>query len=247
MTVSELLGFSISKIEHGVFPLTSLLQESLFYPACDIDGELIRYCNLHHSNLRICSFVYADYFTGEDRLVENLDRFRGYHLVAHRQLAPCDVGADKHIPLPDSIDREEYLRYKGDWKPFAHWGVLERDDEYDKSHGPDRFSLLFLGAEGVAAYSGLYLANKITPKAIALIQPGHAFGGNWTNFFDWDAPLARTVRGGNAMPEYFFLGGLGSQSYNNCPWPGYIIIDMVNHYYFRNIDSALTVWRLDNA
>ena len=244
MTVSELLGFSISKIEHGVFPLTSLLQESLFYPACDIDGELIRYCNLHYSNLRICSFVYVDYLTGEGRLVENLDRFQGYHLVAHRRLSPSDVGADKHIPLPDYIDSEEYFRYQGDWKPFAHWGVLERDDEYDESHGPERFSLLFLGAEGVAASSGLYLANKIVPKAIALIQPGHAFGGNWTNFFNWDAPLARTVCKGTSMPEYLFFGGLGLRFYDNCPWPEYKMIDMIDHYYPSCFDSALTVWKI---
>ena len=242
MTVNVLLGFSIGKIEHGVFPLTGLLRDSLYYPACDIDGELIRYCNLHYSNLQICSYVYADYMTGDARLIENLDRFLGYHLVAHRRLSRSDVGADKPILMPDFINAEEYRRFKSDWKPFAHWGVLERDEEYDERHGPKRFSLLFLGAEGVAAYTGLYQTNNITPKAIALIQPGHAFGGNWTNFFDWEAPLARTVCNGESMPDFFFFGGVGYHGYNNCPWPGYIMMDRVEHYYPNYLDSTLTVW-----
>lgn len=242
MNITTLKKLKVYDIERGPFALKELLKDSLFYPACDIDGELIRYCNMHFSHLGICSFVYVDYHTGEERLLENLNGFLGYHLFAHRVLHPADIGADKQMKMPDYINPEEYNRYQTDWKPFAHWAVLERDGEYGEEHGPKRFSLLFLGAEGVAAYAGLYLANKITPKGIAIIQPGHAFGFNWTNFFDWNAPLARTVRSGKSMPEYFFYGGLTYQ-YNVCPWPGYQQIDRVDHYYPTVFDSALTVWK----
>ena len=243
MTINALLKLSVSKIEQGSLPLKELLLDSLFYPASDIDGELIRYCNTHFSQLGICSFVYVDYYTGEERLLEHLNGFRGYHLLAHRRLSPGDVGADKPMEIPEFIDPEEYCRYQKDWKPFAHWAVLERDDEFGEEHGPKRFSLLFLGAEGVAAYAGLYLANKITPKGIAIIQPGHGFGLNWTNFFDWDAPLARTVKRGDSLPEYFFYGGLCRDGYNDCPWPGYKQMDRVDNYYSPTLDSSMTVWK----
>lgn len=205
MKQKTLQKLTFNDIELGTFPLKQLLEESLYYPACDIDGEIIRYCNLHFSQLGICSFVYVDYSTGEKRLLEHLNVFLGYHLFAHRALKFGDVGADKQMKMPDYIDPEEYGRYQRDWKPFAHWAVLERDEEYGEEHGPKRFSLLFLGAEGVAAYAGLYLTNKITPKGIAIIQPGHGFGLNWTDFFDWNAPLARTVRSGNSMPDFFSM------------------------------------------
>ena len=242
MNITTLKKLKLYDIERGPFALKELLKDSLFYPACDIDGELIRYCNMHFSHLGICSFVYVDYHTGEERLLENLNGFLGYHLFAHRVLHPADIGADKQMKMPDYINPEEYNRYQTDWKPFAHWAVLERDGEYGEEHGPKRFSLLFLGAEGVAAYAGLYLANKITPKGIAIIQPGHAFGFNWTNFFDWNAPLARTVRSGKSMPEYMFYGGY-TYGYNHCPWQGYSQIDRVDHYYPTVFDSAMTVWK----
>lgn len=242
MTLNDILTLTANKIQQGPFPLKKLLKESLYYPACDIDGELIRYCNLHFSKFGICSFVYADYQTGEDRLLEHLDEFLGYHLLAHRHLTPEDIGADKPLEMPEYINPEEYRRFQDEWHPFAHWAVLERNDEYGDDHGPKRFSLFFLGAEGVAAYEGLYNVNRITPKAIALIQPGHAFGFNWTNFFDWNAPLARTVCRGKSLPKYLFYGGL-SYRYFNCPWEGYHQIDRKDHYYPTIIDSALTVWK----
>lgn len=243
MTLEQLLKLSPQKIESDPFPLRVLLKDSLYYPACDIDGELIRYCNLHFPRIKICSFVYADYGTGEERLTENLNSFLGYHLLSSRTLRPEDVGADRPLPMPEGINPEDYQRFQPEWKPFAHWAVLERDEEYGDEHGPERFSLLFLGAEGVAAYEGLYNTNKITPKAIALIQPGHGFGFNWTNFYDWNAPLARTVRKGKSLPEYFFYGGMGYHGYNACPWPGYTQLDRVDHYYPTLLESAMTVWR----
>ena len=243
MTLHYLQQLDADKIRNCEFPLKKILKDSLYYPACDIDGELIRYCNMHFDRLGICSYVYADYGTGRARLEENLDRFRGYHLIASRDLTPAEVGADKPLRIPKGIDLEEYRQYQNSWQPFAKWAVYKRDAEYGEEHGPKRFSLLFLGAEGVAAYSGLYLANGIVPKAMAIIQPGHAFGLNWTNFTDPSAPLTRTLLMGRSLPEYIFYGGLGYYEYNNLPWPGYQQIDRVDHYYPKDFESTLTVWQ----
>ena len=242
MTVEYLQRLTAKKIQQGPFPLKAILKDSLYYPACDIDGELIRYCNMHFNRLRICSYVYADYAAGREQLMANLDSFLGYHLIATRELNPADVGADKGFPMPEGIDLEEYRRYQDMWQAFGQWAVYERDEDFDGNHGPARFSLLYLGAEGAAAYSGLYLNNNITPKGMAIIQPGHSFGFNWTNFTDPNGPLTRTMRLGRSMPEFFFYGGYTYDGYNQLPWPGYEQIDRKDHYYPTVFDSALTVW-----
>ena len=243
MTIRSLRALSPNQIQNGEIPLKSLLRDSLYYPSCDIDGELIRYCNRHFDQFEICSFVYADYAAGRDRLMENIDTFRGYHLFATRELGPADVGADKLLQIPKGIDFDDYGRYRDQWQAFGQWAVYERDGDYGPDHGPIRFSLLYLGAEGSAAYSGLYLNNKITPKGLAIIQPGHCFGLNWTDFTDPDGPLTRTIMMGKSMPEYIFFGGLSFHGYNELPWPGYSRIDRVDHYYSTVFDSAMTVWQ----
>jgi hypothetical protein len=186
--------------------------------------------------------VYADYAAGRERLMDNIDTFRGYHLLATRELGPADVWADKHLEIPKGINFDDYGRYRDHWQPFGQWAVYERDGDYGPGHGPIRFSLLYLGAEGVAAYSGLYLNNRITPKGLAIIQPGHGFGLNWTDYTALDGPLTRTMMMGKSMPKYIFYGGLSFHGYNDLPWPGYNRIDRKDHYYPTVFDSAMTVW-----
>ena len=241
MTIRSLQNLSVNQIQNGEFPLKSLLRDSLYYPSCDIDGELIRYCNRHFDQLEICSFVYADYAAGRERLMENIDTFRGYHLLATRELGPADVGADKHLEIPKGINFDDYGRYRDHWQPFGQWAIYERDGDYGSDHGPIRFSLLYLGAEGVAAYYGLYINNKIIPKGLAIIQPGHGFGLNWTDFTDPDGPMTKALFMGKSLPEYIFNGGYG-KDYYNLPWPWYRRIDMVSPYYPAIADSALSVW-----
>ena len=108
-------------------------------------------------------------------------------------------------------------------EPFAEWFIFERTEEYDESHNPYRFSLLFICADGAAAYQALYLENRMTPKILAIIQPGEAFGCNWTNFTNRGQILARSVfHGGNPLPEYLINGGIGRSEFYRAPiWPEY--------------------------
>ncbi len=106
-----------------------------------------------------------------------------------------------------------------------------------------RFSLLYLCADGAAAYQALYIANAIAPKAIAVIQPGHSFGGNWTNFEDPQQILARTVAANPAgKPEFLLYGGYGSRDYYRQPcWPEYS-----EHVCFldKHDGGTIGLWRL---
>jgi hypothetical protein len=55
---------------------------------------------------------------------------------------------------------------------FAVWYIFDRDKDRDEDHGPQRFSLLYLCADGIAAYQELYWQNHAAPEVLAIIQPG---------------------------------------------------------------------------
>ncbi len=111
-------------------------------------------------------------------------------------------------------------------------GYLSTCANRSAHHGPDRFSLLYICADGVAVFRSLYIQNAIVPKAIAIIQPGHGFGGNWTNFEDHEKVLGRSVLNDNlgGGPEFLLNGGAGGRGLSNdcnC-WPDYKIPQAVN-------------------
>lgn len=165
---------------------------------------------------------FPDLITGP--LGYDITGFLGYDIagmryIARHELAPnrwrpsLPTKADFTAACPDSI-RENLINIK----PFCVWSVLQRREEYPDSHGPSRFSFLYICADGVAAFQALYIANHAFPKAVAIIQPGHGFGGNWTNFGDPDQIFARTVLGNPwGQPELLMLGGCSWRA----RWPGY--------------------------
>ena len=226
--------------------LIKLLTNSLYYPACELDGGVIKYCNEHYGEIGINSYVYADYGMEEKRLKDNLDYFYdGYYLKKTRTVTAVDLGFDLSQLIPECSNEDKERIYAWRKKPFARYAEFEKETDDWPEIGPNVFSLLYLCAEGITVYENLYLANGIAPKAMAIIQPGTAFGGNWTNYRDPTAPFARTVCNGQIMPEYLFYGGDGGFSYKDLMWPGYYQIDTIDRYY-PDKDGRVTVWRRDN-
>ena len=237
------------------FPLNAILKDSLYYPSSATDGGIIKYCNENFrdeqfSQNLINSFVYADYAlgfgnnTGDAYLRARLNNFSGYHVLFTKELRPEDLLPQGALYMPQGIDRERYKFWQDQWTPFARWTVYELDDYDNADWGPERFSLLFLGAEGIAAYSGLYLSRGITPKALAIIQPGHAFGMNWTNFRDPEGPLAEAVRHGRSMPEYIFCGGMDGGGPQYLSWPDYHEIGIIHPYRTDNYTGTVFIYKL---
>jgi hypothetical protein len=103
---------------------------------------------------------------------------------------------------------------------FAEWYIFDRKPEFGEAHGPTRFSLVYVGYDGVATYQTLYYPNKIAPLVLAIIQSGNGFGGNYTDFRDPDGFFAWTVLKGNdvCIPEYLICGGEGL-AYREAFWP----------------------------
>lgn len=135
----------------GELPIKALLEGSVYYPACHVDGDPIKYLggNFH-------SFIYADYGTGRSALCEELETFRGYRVFASRPVLDSELvpqGWSPRLPagyVPRRSPPRGWIK-----PPFAEWIVYERLAAFPETHGPRRFSLLYVGGEGAASYQTL--------------------------------------------------------------------------------------------
>lgn len=152
---------------------------------------------------------------------------RGYQVI-HRESITEDQltpnGRTVYIS-PEEDENNPNDPFFWDWMKKLHceWLIFERDNNaYNPNHAK-RFSLLYLCADGAADYQAIYLSNQNRPKIIAIIQPGHAFGGNWTNFKDRKKIFAQSVfYSDDLLPDYIINGGWGSRDFYDYPiWPEY--------------------------
>ena len=241
--MSYLNNLTVNDIEQGPFPLKDILANSLFYPACSNDGGVVQDSNTINRALGIENFIYCDYAFGEERLNEAMDTFHGYTVIATRSLKPNDLTPNGwRMKMPPRLDRREYTRYKDAYeKPFAKWIVYERVQEKGDDYGPNRFSLVYLGGEGIAAYQVVYWSNNACPTALAIIQPGYSFGLNWCNFSENSGYLHWVVANNptKQMPKHIYYGGIGGeQSYNNLNWEGYKKLRGISNYYDRSMRNS---------
>ena len=127
-------------------------------------------------------------------------------------------------------------------KPFCSWIIMQRRMEMPASHGPKRFSFLYLCADGVAAFQALYVANGKFPAFVAVIQPGTGPGGlNWTGFGDPKRIFARSVLENPAGRSRIFLyGGMGMRDWYRQPcWPDY----SERFCFLERADGNIGVWQ----
>ena len=210
MKPSFLLKLTPETIAEGPFPLHEILENSVFYPASSFDGGVIRDCNVNRRDWDVVSFVYCDYYESRERL-DLTDMPRGYRLLGERSVSEQELLPNGWVQqLPPNFNMKHYrwvVEQFANKEPFVVWKVFERLPEYDESHGPQRFSLLFLCADGVATYQALYWSSNTKPRAVAIIQPGTGFGFNWTDFFKKKDPFYWIVANNPAgMPEYVYCG-----------------------------------------
>ncbi len=204
-------------------PLVRALEHSLYYPAAGLDGRPVQFMGGF-----IHSFIYVDYGTEESAVDAELQRrgFSGYHIAGSKRLSKRDLAPNgwwPQVPLQykNQMQRFTDMRTRGFVRnPFAHWYIFDRDGSRGEDHGPQRFSLIYLCADGVAAYQALYWQYHTAPEVLTIIQPGTGFGGNYTDFRDPDGFFAWTVLQGNArhLPEYLVCGGL-LLDYTQAFWP----------------------------
>jgi hypothetical protein len=237
--MSYLNNLTAKDIEQGVLPINDILANSLYYAACESDGGVVKDCNKLNSQLGIVNFIYADYAFGEERLNQELDTFHGFTVFAMRNLKQHELTPNNwQMQIPPGLTPAEYFRYSSQFKrPFAKWVVYERVPEKGEDFGPRRFSLLYIGGEGIASYQALYWTNNACPKAVAIIQPGISFSNNWTDFTVSDGYYYWVVANNpnGLMPKQIYFGGImGREDYSYFDWPEYILKREIEQYYGSN-------------
>ena len=184
-TPEWLMALNAYKLTTQDIPLRNILHGSLYYPAAGFDGDPVKYLagNIH-------SFVYVDYSKSKAAFMEEINSdyrsFKGYEIVGKRE-----VRMEELIPKGWTIQvkpesHENFSEYKN-WteKPYCVWTVFQRNSEYDSRHGPERFSLLYLCADGAAAYQALYNSNNYRPKDFGNHSAGIRL---WWQLYGFQAP-----------------------------------------------------------
>ena len=212
-----------NSIKNEPFPLLKILRNSLYYPCSDFDGKPVKFLGGN-----IASFVYVDYGNTSINTMEQIRKgFRGYELLADsRSITKQELAPRGWDPIPPNLDDGNPTQHRDHIKePFCFWTVFRRRDDFPVSHGPRRFSLLYLCADGVAAFQALYIKNRIAPQIVALIAPGHGFGMNYTDFTDREKIFARSVLDYNlgGKPELLLYDGYGHRDYNTSCWEDYSV------------------------
>ncbi|MFM2230433.1 MAG: hypothetical protein RL607_1691 [Bacteroidota bacterium] len=231
------------EIENGKFPLAEILKNSIYYPSSGFDGGIIRDCNTLGRDLGISSFIYCDYASGEQAFRQLQNSFLGYNVIGSRNVKIQELIPNGWQPqIPPSINVQDYTRYREHWDQFCVWSIYERDKNRAEDHGPNRFSLFYIGGEGVATYQALYWSNNFSAKGLAIIQPGTGFGFNWTDFTDKDGALSWVVNNNpSGQPEIIYYGGYG-QCYDDFKWPNFCEVRTINPYYHNN-GGEVRIWK----
>lgn len=157
MTLEQLLALRPHQIIMEPVPIDQLLVDSLYYPDCKIDGEIIRSCNRSYDRDKIVSFIYADPFVRRRDLLDNMDGFTGYKILSTQSFDDSRIGIERPVFYSQSN------------QPFAQWIVYQRLPGFGMEFGPERFSLLFFGgegADGAHVFDALYVSKRQVPKAL---------------------------------------------------------------------------------
>lgn len=229
----------------GPIPMPDLLRHCVYYPSAGVDGTPVKYLGRYFQ-----SFVYVDYGVGEQIVLNDLPNFRGYDLIASRQVCQDELFPQGWRPPELRPEDGNPTRNAGSIKPpFAIWAVFDRKPEVCPEHGPKRFSLLYIGGEGAATYHALFYSHQVSPAVVALIQPGTGFGGNWTDFENPNQILARLVRENPAgMPGHLLYGGWGDGDfYRDAPWPEYRAAGLILRWRFRLFARQLAPVAVDEV
>lgn len=70
----------------GPIPMPDLLRHCVYYPSAGVDGTPVKYLGRYFQ-----SFVYVDYGVGEQIVLNDLPNFRGYDLIASRQVCQDEL------------------------------------------------------------------------------------------------------------------------------------------------------------
>ncbi len=187
----------------------------VFYPGSGFDGQPVKlFASTHSAHC----FVYVDYGldrqTIEAELSSERYRFQGYHTLSRIELAESDITPTGWHPHITEAEARATTRAHIDTAPFGFVEILERNTEFDDNHGPERLAILFLGADGIAAYDALFCQKSSVKPPFAVVLQDHGFGGNYDHFGN-NGLLHRIAGRCQVFPEILLVAE------NTTPWENY--------------------------
>jgi len=229
------------------FCLKNLLVDSLYYPACGLNGTPVKYLAGN-----VLSFVYTDIRITKEEYLDNLNGngedcgCMGYHWILQREIFREDIVPRGWwapiLPTEEDDILKRLEREERNCRPFGHWSVWQRNADRSANYGPELFSILYFGGEMAAIYQGLYNRLNIRPMILAIIQPGGGIDGGWDcdgSFFE------KVVRANEAgMPRYLLCGGTtGDPGSYNSPY----LREYRGERIIQLPERCAGLWRLANA
>ena len=192
------------------FPLEDILRDSLYYPACGLNGTPVKYLSGH-----VVSFVYADIGVTKAEFLDDLNGqcegcgFKGYQSVFQREVLRAEVvPANWRPPFEGFAHTKRLMEVQARCVPFGHWSVWRREEGLDDGHGAELFSFFYMGGEVSAIYQGLYNRLGLAPLVLAVVQPGGGIDGSWDRLDAEGSFFKRVVKANRAgMPRFLLYGG----------------------------------------
>lgn len=182
MTVPENLPQWLRKWNgRGAFPVREFFASRVvFYPGSGTDGQPVKFFGSRHA---AHCFVLVDYGIPktlvENELGEAGHPFMGYARVGRSELRESDLTPNAWVRHLQPEQAQPFQQAPE--KPYAFVEVLDRLPGFGQDHGPKRLAILFLCADGVAAYDALFCQDGAKAPYAAVLQD-HGYGGNWTRF-----------------------------------------------------------------
>lgn len=221
----------------------------VYYPGSGFDGHPVKLFGSTHS---AHSFIYVDYgqtqLELEEQLGHRLNGFRGYHTLARINLTEADLvpngwdsSVDRSALPPDLYYDYTNFANKNFSSPFGFLEILEREMGRTGQYGPARLAILFLGADGYAAYEALFCNRRfrqVTHDPFAIILQDHGFGGNYALFGGAGGRgdrnlLEQIARRGNVLPQFLLVAD------NTAPWQDFErVFDVAGDSFMRNAENG---------
>ena len=238
-------------------PFSELVKNSIYYPACGFDGDVANLC-MGYSH----SFIYVDNFClstkpAKQSVYENLNHphhFRGFKKIYQQEYSYDEMLGTHPIKEEEAMQGIDGHPDTGlaSHEFFAILTIFESSTGVDREftqperatihHIYERMAFLYICDDGCRAYEKLFQSHLEKPKAIAMIQPGNAFGGNWTNYYDEQQIFSRIVhKNPGGKPDIIIFGGQDSGGgwYRKVFWQDYC----EQIYYSRIHGKAVAFWK----
>ncbi len=193
----------------------------VYYPGSEYDGQPIETFNVaHYAHL----FFYVDYLVNRENVIRELTKenaLKGYKNIGMIEYDEKDLSPNgwtpHYRPTPEDISR---MMDSLTDNPYCLVFVFERKDNYTDEHGCDRFAVVALKADGIAAYDALFANNKKAPDM--LILQDHGYGNNY-NYFGRGGALNKVADATNCYPPFAMVAD------NTQPWEHYEKIPDLEH------------------